>query len=458
MTVPASPQQQRCRRGETTALRGEKQSAWAPCWSLPCSPSGETVERGDELSRDCCSYGRIVIHVTCPMGRLRRQPGTSEGALIVRTARKANKSFVRRPRSLVGLAGMVAVVMCLVWPAAAQAAVDPCVVGTWEAPMPNGDYAGTLTVNIPSPSAGSATFRWHGEAFDGSNETVPAPTVAGVADVTYTLDTPSTPDEPNGSATFDSVLTTMAQGTAVSPGVTPAFDVEATFGSPYSCTASSLVLDVTFSDVTPGHLSYSFSADTFTRTTPGPGVTDLQVVMQGTAAGTGHVVSGPPGIACPGTCSASYWQGTPVQLVATLTPTRFLGWSGPCVPVVPMTLANAGSVRGQGRCNLTAGGTVSATYGHAVGVTITGAGKVVGTTTSPRLSDGFLTPPTIDCPDTCLAAYAQPVTLTATPKHGYELTGWTGPCVRRTPDTCALDLSEPSFVTAIFSALDRSSL
>jgi hypothetical protein len=55
----------------------------------------------------------------------------------------------------------------------------------------------------------------------------------------------------------------------------------------------------------------------------------LSVALQGN--GRGSVVSNPSGLDCPGTCSASFAQGTVVTLTATATGTsRFAGFSGAC--------------------------------------------------------------------------------------------------------------------------------
>lgn len=46
--------------------------------------------------------------------------------------------------------------------------------------------------------------------------------------------------------------------------------------------------------------------------------------------GSGRVTSNPSGIDCPGTCSATFEEGTAVQLSATPTAGVFLGWSDAC--------------------------------------------------------------------------------------------------------------------------------
>ncbi len=49
------------------------------------------------------------------------------------------------------------------------------------------------------------------------------------------------------------------------------------------------------------------------------------------AVGEGSVVSSPPGITCPSTCSANFSDGTEVGLASTASPgSSFVGWSGDC--------------------------------------------------------------------------------------------------------------------------------
>ena len=48
--------------------------------------------------------------------------------------------------------------------------------------------------------------------------------------------------------------------------------------------------------------------------------------------GTGRVMSIPPGIDCPGTCSAAFGQGSAVTLAASpLADSMFLEWGGDCM-------------------------------------------------------------------------------------------------------------------------------
>jgi len=97
------------------------------------------------------------------------------------------------------------------------------------------------------------------------------------------------------------------------------------------------------------HLDYDYDHGTTTTSS----MHSILVAENGSGAGT--VTSNPAGISCPSTCSASFAEGTNVQLTAAPTGTdqRFLSWGGPC----------SGSTA---TCDLTvtAGENVTATFGH----------------------------------------------------------------------------------------------
>ncbi|MDQ1424824.1 MAG: trimeric autotransporter adhesin [Acidimicrobiaceae bacterium] len=61
--------------------------------------------------------------------------------------------------------------------------------------------------------------------------------------------------------------------------------------------------------------------------------------------GIGHVTSDPPGINCPGTCTASFPAGRQVTLTATSGPnSQFTGWSAPCTGTGSCTVTMAADV------------------------------------------------------------------------------------------------------------------
>lgn len=156
----------------------------------------------------------------------------------------------------------------------------------------------------------------------------------------------------------------------------------------------------------------------------------LTVSLVGSGSGT---VTG-TGISCPSTCSASYDDGTTVDLSATPEPNSvFTGWSG-------------GGCSGTAACQvvLNADTTVTATFApvqHQLTITLDGNGSGSGTVTGPSIS----------CPDTCSASYDEGtiVDLTATPDPNSEFIGWTGGGCSGT-GTCQVVLGADTTVIATF--------
>ncbi len=167
--------------------------------------------------------------------------------------------------------------------------------------------------------------------------------------------------------------------------------------------------------------------------TPPPTTYTLSVTAP--ASGAGTITSSPSGINCPGTCSASFAQGTQVTLTASpATGYTFAGWSGSCT--------------GTGTCTvtMTAAANVSATFNaqtaNSAVLTVTLAGAGQGSVVS--------SPAGINCTTgTCTASFpvGTQVMLTETPGANSGFTSWTG-CTG-TP-TCTFTLSAAQTVTATF--------
>ena len=158
---------------------------------------------------------------------------------------------------------------------------------------------------------------------------------------------------------------------------------------------------------------------------------EVTAVIQGNGVGT--VVSTPPGINCPGQCSALF----PIGVELTLTPTpgmnsQFNGWTG----IQCGSFGTTPCVR-----TLSQGFTASAEFlsaGFSLTVQVDGAGQVVST------------PAGIDCPGDCSESYssAQSIELVATPDPGQIFSGWSGDCTGQ--GACVLMLGSDSSITARF--------
>ena len=160
-------------------------------------------------------------------------------------------------------------------------------------------------------------------------------------------------------------------------------------------------------------------------------------MLTASVAGNGSITSSPPGIACPGACSASFPANVAVTLTAAPGSGWFLkGWSGAC--------------SGTSACSVTmsAAASVSAIFvqHNALDLTLSGTGK--GTVTS--------SPPGIDCGTTCSATFDSDVsvTLTAaeTPGTFSRFGGWQGACSGTSP-SCTLSMDAPRAATAAFDPI-----
>jgi trimeric autotransporter adhesin len=149
-----------------------------------------------------------------------------------------------------------------------------------------------------------------------------------------------------------------------------------------------------------------------------------------TVTGSGTVTSSPAGIACPGTCSASFTSGTAVTLTAAAAMGyKFTGWSGAC--------------SGTGACVVTMNSAENVTAiftsepAQTLTVTVSGSGTVTSM------------PSGISCPGTCSNSFAYGTTVTLSASdHGFDLTDWSGACSGRA--ACAVLMTAAVSVTATF--------
>ena len=210
-------------------------------------------------------------------------------------------------------------------------------------------------------------------------------------------------------------------------GATGAYGVIVTTGANVTSYNDSNLADSTtycyrvnaFNDAGNSPYSPEVCGTTPAATTPRPPpqqfTLTVNVVKTTTSSGTGNgtVVSGPAGINCGATCSASFSSGAIVTLTATpATGSTFAGWSGTgCSRSVSMTVARI--------CTATFTPQPAQTpTTYILSVAKTGNGN--GTVTS--------TPTGLNCGSTCSAAYASGtlVTLKATAATGSSFNGWSG--------------------------------
>jgi hypothetical protein len=192
-----------------------------------------------------------------------------------------------------------------------------------------------------------------------------------------------------------------------------------------------------------------------------------------TGAGAGSVASTPAGIACPGTCSATFPSNTHVVLTATAAPKSFFnGWtSGACSGTGSCSVALAGEV------DVTADFEPAPTIGDAgapqlpaaypppvsdLSVNVSGDGSVTSEARTLAARTGAASSASINCGATSFLCYAtvQPgsaVTLVARPGAGYTFQSWAGPCKVVGPATCVTNLAGSRTVTAHFAPKVKSS-
>ena len=120
-----------------------------------------------------------------------------------------------------------------------------------------------------------------------------------------------------------------------------------------------------------------------------------QIAVSVTTTGSGTVASIPAGISCPGTCSATFAQGTTVTMNQLAGGSSiFSGWGGAC--------------SGTGACGFTVGTSpISVSAAFTSQFTLTASSTGNGSVTS--------VPAGINCPGTCSATYNSGTSVTLTP-------------------------------------------
>src|SRR6266498_3777206 len=159
-------------------------------------------------------------------------------------------------------------------------------------------------------------------------------------------------------------------------------------------------------------------------------VTRPVLTVQRPVSGT---ITGPNGISCPGTCTATFDPGQRVTLTAQPTaPNVQLSWGGACGGTAAGTPCTV---------TMTANRTVSATFGSP-----TVALTVIPPTNGRVTGNGG-----INCPGTCTATFSPGtrITLTATPDPGFGVLSWGGDCGGRTR-TCTLAMTTNRTVSVRF--------
>jgi Divergent InlB B-repeat domain len=159
---------------------------------------------------------------------------------------------------------------------------------------------------------------------------------------------------------------------------------------------------------------------------------DRQAQFQLTISGPGRVVSDVPGLDCTQTCTTTWNAGT--RLGLTPIPARgarLVRWSGACAGA-----SQCFATAGEGASGATA---VFAAATYRVSVRVSGRGSVRSST------------PGIACPGRCASQFSSytPLRLSATPRRGWKLKGWSGAC-RGTRSTCTLPMSANASARAIF--------
>jgi hypothetical protein len=167
---------------------------------------------------------------------------------------------------------------------------------------------------------------------------------------------------------------------------------------------------------------------------------EVRVIKAGNDTGT--VVSEPPGISCPPTCTAPFPAGSQVTLVAAPDPaTPFLSWKFGCTP----------STTDPRRCTLAA-----TNRPNWVGVAL-GEDAEVGAPTTlavlfdiARVGKGVIKGRELDCGPKCEHRYVfgSREELRASPSKGWRFTRWNGACGKAA--TCSLYIGPFTTLGALF--------
>ena len=220
-------------------------------------------------------------------------------------------------------------------------------------------------------------------------------------------------------------LATMAQGEAVrlvaaaAPGHTLA-------GWGGACAGRSTPI----CDLVLGPANQNRVTATFRSTEPALGPQTLTVVSTGV-----RIVSFPPGIDCPGTCSASYPGGT----LVTLSGPPATSWSGACTGInEPCTLAVDGPT------TVVVGTVLGQTSGLGINVSVSGPGRVEG---KGGIRCGYKSGRKRDCQS--FFRQGEVVVLRAVPAKKAKFLRWGSFCSGR-QRTCPVRVTAAKSVVAVF--------
>jgi len=151
---------------------------------------------------------------------------------------------------------------------------------------------------------------------------------------------------------LDSVVNGFDDNDPLNPGGTPPspLDEDNAYAHVYNASTGTLSFVYTYAQNGGGVEDWGSVATAFKAS----GATSSNYTLSVIASGNGTITSNPEGINCPGSCSASFSNGTTVTLSATPAPGDiFSGWSGGCSGPGTCTVDAAATVTGN--FNLIAG-------------------------------------------------------------------------------------------------------